>query len=115
MQKCLALAMLFVLGTLCARAGDPWTIFDGGKWSFPKLHDERRDRAGWCPDDYCRKCMPMLTPNAKGCVDDYCRKSLPCVLPNAKGCVDDYCPKTCPIILGPLCGPGFVCVPAVSP
>jgi hypothetical protein len=109
MRPWLCLVALLVVSASAARAEEPWVLFDGCHWAFPKPCGQGRPNCCWCPDDYCRKTLPCVPPNAKGCVDDYCRKSLPCVPPNARGCVDDYCPKTCPIFLGKLCEPWYTC------
>jgi hypothetical protein len=82
-------------------------LFDGCNWDFPKLKWEWLERKCWGPDDYARKCLPCVPPNAKGVVDDYCKKSLPVVSPNPVGCVDDYCPKPCPIWLRCLSEPWY--------
>ena len=111
MKPCLSLCALLVLSTSCAQADEPVWLFNGCHWMFPKLRDEWRQRACCCPDDYCRKPLPCVPPNAKGCVDDYCGKPLPCVPPNRQGCVDDYCRKSCPIFLGRLCEPWYHCGP----
>jgi hypothetical protein len=92
-------------------AGEPFAVYDGCRWSFPKLCQEWRQRQCWCHDDYDRKSLPCVPPNETGCVDDYCGKPLPCVPPNQKGCVDDYCPRKCPLFLGPLCEPWYQCGP----
>ncbi len=105
----LALLFLTLAGPL--RADEPRPLFDGCRWSFPRLCPEWRARKCWCPDDYHPKCLPTVPCNLRGCVDDYCPKSLPCVQPNARGCVDDYCPKTCPLYLRPLCQPWYTCGP----
>jgi len=99
------------LGLGTARAEEPWTLFDGKHWSFPKLHEQWQQRKCWCADDYHAKQLPCVSPHVKGCVDDYCRKELPCVSPNAKGSVDDYCPKPCPLLLWRCCGPNCTCGP----
>lgn len=106
-------ALLAALGCcqFSARAEEPWVLFDGCKWSFPKLCDEWKQRCCWCNDDYCPKQMPVPPCPVKGCVDDYCPKTLPCTLPAAKGCVDDYCPKMCPLLLWRCCGPCCTCGP----
>jgi hypothetical protein len=109
MRPCLCVAVLLV--TCAARADEPRPLFDGCRWALPKLCDEWRQRACWCPDDYCRKTLPCVPPNVRGCGDDYCRKTLPVVPCNARGCTDDYCPKTCPLFLGSLCQPWYTCGP----
>jgi hypothetical protein len=109
MRPCVCVAVLLV--ACAAHAGEPRPLFDGCRWAFPQLCDEWRQRAGWCPDDYCRKPLPCVPPNSRGCVDDYCRKTLPVVPCNARGCTDDYCPKTCPLFLGSLCEPWYSCGP----
>jgi hypothetical protein len=110
MRLYLSLVALLILGA-CARADEPWLLFDGCHWTFPKLCEQWRQRSCWCPNDYCPKTLPHVTPNPLGCVDDYCKKTLPCVGPNGRGCVDDYCPKTCPLFLGNLCEPWYRCPP----
>jgi hypothetical protein len=82
-------------------------LFDGSHWNYPKLKWEWLERKCWGPDDYARKCLPAVTPNAKGCIDDYCKKTMPCVTPNQAGCADDYCPKKCPIWLRCLTEPWY--------
>ena len=111
MRPCLCLIALLATCAAPAHAGEPRPLFDGRHWYFPQLCAEWRWRRCWCPDDYCRKTLPCVPPNAKGCVDDYCPKTLPCVPPNAKGCVDDYCPTKCPLFLGGLCEPWYTCGP----
>jgi hypothetical protein len=110
MRACLFLVATLAAGPSLARADGP-PLFDGCRWSFPKLCEEWRQRSCWCPDDYHGKCLPGVPSNPCGCVDDYCPKSLPCPPPIAKGCVDDYCPKKCPLFLGRLCEPWYGCVP----
>lgn len=65
-----------------------------------------------CPDDYCRKPPPCLSPEfcPKGC-DDYCRKPPPCLSPEfcPRGC-DDYCRKPPPCL--PCDLPWMKCHPA---
>lgn len=102
-------ALLFAAFIPLASAADPWPLFDGQRWTFPKLKTEWSQRSCWCPDDYDRKTLPCVSPNAKGCVDDYNFKPMPCVSPNAKGCVDDYCPKTCPLFLHKPTEPWYSC------
>jgi hypothetical protein len=109
MRPYLCLVAFLVAGPSWARADGPWPLFDGCHWSMPSLSESWRQRRCWCPDDYCRKTLSCVPPNAKGCVDDYCRKALPCVPPNARGCVDDYCTKTCLLFLGKLCEPWYTC------
>src|SRR5262245_46382629 len=109
MRVCLCLLALLTVGGALARADEPWLLFDGCHWAFPKLCYQWRLRCGWCPDDYCGKPLPHVPPNPNGCVDDYCRKSLPHVPPNPKGCVDDYCGKSCPLFLGSLMEPWYTC------
>jgi hypothetical protein len=109
MKSCLCVVVVLAACAPAARADGPWPLYDGCRWSVPKLTDEWRKRRCWCPDDYCPKRLPCVPPNPVGCVDDYCRKPLPCVSPNAKGCADDYCPKACPLFLGPLCEPWYKC------
>ena len=92
MRPCLCLIVLLATCAAPAHAGEPRPLFDGRHWYFPQLCAEWRWRRCWCPDDYCRK-------------------TLPCVPPNAKGCVDDYCPKTCPLLLDRLCEPWYTCGP----
>ncbi len=107
----LTLSLLAFSAAFGARvsAGEPWPLFDGQRWHYPKLCEERRQRDSWCPNDYCRKPLPVFYPNLKGDKDDYCRKSMPIVMPNAKGHADDYCPKSGPLLLGPLCEPWYSC------
>jgi hypothetical protein len=109
MRLCLCLVALLAVCVSSARSDEPWLLFDGSHWEFPKWHSEWRPACCWCPNDYCRKALPCVQPNPHGCVDDYCRKALPCVPPNAHGCVDDYCRKTCPIFLGRICEPWYSC------
>ena len=90
MRSCLCLVVWLAIGGPFARAEEPWRLFDGCRWAFPQLCDEWRQRRCWCPDDYCRKCLPAAPPCVKGCVDDYCR-------------------KTCPLFLGSLCAPWYTC------
>jgi hypothetical protein len=112
------LCLVALLAALpAAHADERRLLFDGCRWHFPRLAEEWRQRACWCPDDYCRKKLPCTPCNAKGCVDDYCRKKLPCTPCNAKGCVDDYCPKGCAIFLWKPFEPWYRCgrVPSCSP
>jgi hypothetical protein len=109
MRPCLSWLALVVVCGSCARAEEPWLLFDGHHWAYPNLCDQWRQRRCWCPDDYGCKPLPKVPPNAKGCVDDYCPKTLPQVPCNPRGCVDDYCPRTCPLFLGPLCEPWYRC------
>jgi hypothetical protein len=111
MRSSICLLILLAVCAGRASADEPRLLFDGCRWSFPKLHQEWQQRKCWCPDDYCIKALPTVPPNAHGCVDDYCIKALPKVTPNARGCVDDYCPKTCPLYLGSLCEPWYTCGP----
>jgi len=107
------LPALLVLSWLAsARAQSPQPLFDGCHWKYPRLRLLWQQRKCWCPDDYCPKTLPCVSPNAKGCVDDYCPKTLPCVTANPKGCVDDYCPKSCPILFPSNCEPWYRCGPA---
>ncbi len=86
-----------LIGVSALRAAEP-----GTHSSWPRLSDLWKSRDCWCPDDYARKSLPCVAPNAKGSVDDYCRKPMPCVGPDAKGCIDDYCRKDCPITIFPI-------------
>jgi hypothetical protein len=113
MKSALWVAIL-AIGGVCltaARAEPPKPVYDGCKWFKPKLCEEWRSRACWCPDDYCAKCLPKVPPNPKGCCDDYCPKTPPCVPPNPKGCCDDYTPRCCPLWIGPLVLPWYTCGP----
>jgi hypothetical protein len=85
MRACLWLVALLLVCISSAQAGEPWLLFDGYHWAFPKQ----------------RNCCC--------CPDDYCPKPLPHVPPNAKGCVDDYCPRTCPLLLQKPCEPWYSC------
>ncbi len=111
MRSALCMLWLLFVNTTFARAGEPWLLFDGCRWHFPKLGEEWRQRCCWCADDYCRKSLPCTPHNAKGCTDDYCRKTLPHMPCNPKGCADDYCPKKCSLFLGKLCEPWYRCGP----
>jgi hypothetical protein len=93
------------------RAEPPWLLFDGCKWSFPRLAEQWQLRKHWCPDDYCPKALPCVPRNLCGCIDDYCPKTLPCVPSNLPGCTDDYWRKKCPLYLGALCEPWYHCGP----
>jgi hypothetical protein len=107
----LALVLTWNAASTTGRAEPPAPLFDGCKWSFPGLCQLWAGRKCWCPDDYARKTMPCVTPNAKGCVDDYSPKPFTCPVAVAPGCVDDYCRKTCPIHLGSNCEPWYICGP----
>jgi hypothetical protein len=110
-HKTALLAFALLIWVPAARAQAPQALFDGCRWTYPRLSFLWQERKCWCPDDYCPKALPCVRAAARGCVDDYCPKNLPCVLPNAKGCVDDYCPKTCPILLGSNREPWYTCGP----
>jgi hypothetical protein len=109
--KTTLLFVAMVVSRPSARAQTPHLLFDGCQWSFPKLCDLWQQRKHWCPDDYCPKSSPCITPNASSCRDDYCPKKLPCVPPNPNGCLDDYRCKTCPILLRSNCEPWYACGP----
>jgi len=104
--------LVWTIGPGAVQADGPWLLFDGCRWSMPRLRAAWQERCCWCPDDYCAKSLPCVPPNLQGCCDDYCAKSLPCVPPNLQGCCDDYCPRTCPLWLGSLCAPWYRCGPA---
>jgi len=107
-----AIVLTVLVGLPAARAENPQVLFDGCRWSFPRLDLLWQQRKCWCPDDYCRKPLPCPPPRVGGCgFEDYCAKPMPCVPANPKGCVDDYCPKNCPILLGPTCEPWYTCGP----
>lgn len=100
MKMRLYMAVVLLMGPGVALADEPWTLFDGCHWRFPRQIEQWRQRCGWCPDDYRAKSLPTVPPGPSGGVDDYCAKRLPAVAPGARGGVDDYCPRKCPLVVG---------------
>jgi hypothetical protein len=114
-SRAAALVVAWALFLSFAGAEPPRPLFDGCRWWFPGLCEQWRQRRCWCPDDYCPKALPQVSPVPCGCTDDYCPKPLPCVPRVPCGCVDDYCPKGCPIALPRTCEPWYTCGPACKP
>jgi hypothetical protein len=63
-----------------------------------------------CPDDYCAKPLPCMTPLKCCGPNDYCCKPLPCMTPLKYCGPNDYCCKPYPVML-PLCTSSFTCGP----
>jgi len=70
---------------------------------------------GCCPDDYCRKPLPIVPLVHCGGHDDYCRKPLPTVPLVHCGGHDDYCRKPLPTLLCPPLSPYLQCGPPNGP
>lgn len=66
-----------------------------------------------CPDDYCRKSMPLLPCRPCGQCDDYCRKKPPAIACFNDCGIDDYCRKPAPCACRPLNFNLFRCVPTL--
>jgi hypothetical protein len=62
-----------------------------------------------CPNDYCPKPIPCISPFCCCGPDDYCTKPLPCVRPFCCSQCDDYCAKPCPTISQCYTPPGSTC------
>ena len=64
-----------------------------------------------CPDNYCAKPLPCLTPPGPcRCRDNYCAKPLPCLRgPGPCCCNDTYCRKPLPCLCWPRLPVNYSC------
>ena len=101
------LGLLIVALGLCGRAwaGEPC-------WGWWRPWCPLEQHCPCCPDDYCKKPLPLLCPVRSCGPDDYCPKPLPLTSPLKCGGVDDYCPNAGPIHLPPCYPPWYTCRPA---